>query len=75
MYGISIPAFVVDHFMVNVGKCILDQNPGWLFEIGDFSTQIYCFFINQYKDPYKPISILECHVSVLNAAQMETKKI
>ena len=27
-------------------------------------------FISQYKDPYKPISIMECHVWVLNTAQM-----
>ena len=32
------------------------QNPGWLFDIGDFTTQ-------SYGDPYKPISIsiMECH--------------
>ena len=28
------------------------QNPGWLFDIGDYTTQLYGdYFISQYKDP------------------------
>ena len=28
------------------------------------------FVISQYKDPYKPISLMECHVKVLNVAHV-----
>ena len=29
------------------------QNPGWLFDIGDDTTQLYGdYFISQYKDPF-----------------------
>ena len=29
------------------------QNPGWLFDIGDYTTQLYGeYFLNHYKDPY-----------------------
>ena len=29
------------------------KNPGWLFDIGDYTTQLYGdYFISQYKDPY-----------------------
>ncbi len=28
------------------------ENPGWLFDIGDYTTQLYGdYFISQYKDP------------------------
>ena len=37
------------------------QYPGWLFDIGDSTTQFNIgIVISQYKDPYKPISIMEC---------------
>ena len=37
------------------------QSPGWLFDIGDYTTQLYGdYFISQYKDPYKP-GIMEGH--------------
>ena len=28
------------------------QNPGWLFDIGDYTTQLYMDSNNHYKDPY-----------------------
>ena len=29
------------------------QNPGWLFDIGDYTTQLYGdYFTSHYKDPY-----------------------
>ena len=38
--------------------------PGWLFDIGLYS-QLYedlmGIIVRQYKDPYKPISMMECH--------------
>ena len=38
------------------GKC----SKPWLFDIGDYSTQLYGdYFISRYKEPYKPI-IMEC---------------
>ena len=39
--------------------------PGWLFDIGDYTTQLYedlmGIIVRQYKDPYKPISMMESH--------------
>ncbi len=36
--------------------------PGWLFDIGDEILPNYMgIIISQYKNPYKPISIMECH--------------
>ncbi len=32
-----------------------DQNPGWLGDVGDYTTHLYDYedyFINHYKDPY-----------------------
>ena len=38
------------------------QNPGWLFDIGEIILPNYMgIIISQYKDPYKPISIMEGH--------------
>ena len=37
-----------------------EQNPGWLGHIGDYTktTQLYRdYFINHYKDPYKPTPV------------------
>ena len=33
------------------------QNPGWLVDIGDYTTQLYGDYNKPYKDPYKPIRI------------------
>ena len=38
-----------------------EQNPGWLEYIRDFTTQLCGDYNKPFKDPYKPISILECH--------------
>ncbi len=36
--------------------------PGWLFDIWGWNLPNYMgIVISQYKDPYKPISIMECH--------------
>ena len=38
----------------------MKKNPGCLGCIGDYTTQLYGdFLISQYKDPYKPTSIME----------------
>ncbi len=45
--------------------------PGWLFDIGDEILPNYMgSIISQYKHPYKPISIMECHKG-LNAAHLQ----
>ena len=36
-----------------------ENNPGCLGCIGDYITQYMGFFISQYKDPYKPTTIME----------------
>ena len=38
-----------------------EKNPGWLFDVGDYTTQLYTvgILINHYKDPNKPTSIME----------------
>ena len=34
-------------------KVSSEKKPGWLFYIGDYTTQLYRdYFINHYKDPY-----------------------
>lgn len=43
----------------------LGSKPGWLFDIlylGDYPNYLG-IIISTYKDPYKPISIIECHIS------------
>ena len=48
-----------------------EKNPGWLGYIGDYTTQLYRdYFINHYKDPYKPSSIMESR-KVFFVAQWE----
>ncbi len=48
---------------------------GWLFDIGDDKLPNYIgIIISQYKDPYLPISIMECHWRVFNAAQIMFKR-
>ena len=49
-----------------VGICIQlnyhlsnETNPGCLGYIGDYTTQYVGILISQYKDPYKPTSIME----------------
>ena len=39
------------------------QNPGWFFDIGDFTIQVYGDYKKpiQYRDSYKPISTMKCH--------------
>ena len=45
--------------------------PGWLGYIGDYTTQVYRdYFINHYKDPYKPTSISWKVVRVFFVAQL-----
>ena len=36
-----------------------EKNPGCLGYIGDYTTQYIGIIVNQYKDPYKPTSIME----------------
>ena len=36
-----------------------EKNPGCLDCIGDYTTQYMAIFTSQYKDPYKPTSIME----------------
>ena len=39
-----------------------EKTLGWLFLIGDDKLPSYMgIMISQYKDPYKPTSIMECH--------------
>ena len=38
-----------------------DQNRGCLLYIGNFTTHYIGIIISQYKDPYQPISLMECH--------------
>ena len=47
------------------------QNPGCLGYIGDEILPFLNgdYFISQYKDPYKPISIMECHMGVFHTAR------
>ena len=42
------------------------QNPGWLFDIGDYTTQLYGdYFISQYKDPYHKLIRISWNVIIL----------
>ena len=45
------------------------ENPGWLFDIRDYTTQLYGdYFISQHKDPFinQPGSPTECRSRVFN---------
>ena len=47
------------------------RNPGWLFDIGDeIPPNCMGIIMNQYRDPYKPISISWNVIRVLNTAHL-----
>ena len=45
-----------------------DQNLGYLLYIWDYPF-VVGVIISHHKDPYEPISIMECHKGFLNVAQ------
>ena len=46
-------------------------HPGWLGDARDENLPSYIgIILSQYKDPYKPISIMECHRGLVHAAQV-----
>ena len=48
-------------------------NPGYLDCIGDYTTNYMGILISQYKDPYKPTSIMESRRVIFVAHLSPTK--
>ena len=56
--------------MSDVEQCFFGPLVGCLLDIGDDKLPNYNMgiIIGQYKDPYKPRSIMECHKGLVHAA-------
>ena len=50
----------------------MKRKNGYLLYIGDGVLPSFVgIMINRYNEPYEPISIMECHVRVLNVAHLD----
>ena len=56
--------------MVNVGKYTLHGCYGYVEILFPTYSVVLGIIRSHYKDPYKPISMIECHIKVLNIAHL-----